>query len=292
MAINNTSKIIGLPDIAQLIEDDLNALSETLYDAGEIESEIEFNITADAQEYNIATTQQNSDGEDVKYTPGILEKINFDITSDPNMSLYDEVYSLQLYGYYSEMEDVRIIYDKYIIDQKGAYITLNGWLIKKQALGIDFAAPIDPDDGTGKDRFLSASTLLYSFLDGGIHATQTVFSIDSIRIPFYTLDMERNKTPKGGSFSSTDTLESRPNTQTLAFSIVFPLLSSNTKMVELAKDITEENYLSNNYTLTFTDGIVNLSYPVYLSGGKYELNQDGISTIKATFNIYRDGGIG
>lgn len=291
MALNNTSKIVGLPDIAQLIEDDLNLLSSTLFAANEIDTEIVFNITADSQEYSVMTTTANTNGDDIYYTPGILEKIQFNISSNRNMSSYKEGYSLKLYGYFDEMEHVRIIYDKYIMEQKGAYMTYNSWLITKSVQGIDFAAPIDPDDGTGKDRFLSIATMLYSFLDGGIHHSNTTLLIDGVQMPYKSLDIDREKQVKGGPYSTSDTMEARPNTQTLSIGIAFDLLSSNTKMVELAKDSTEENFMKNTYTIIYNDGVIDLNYDIYLSNGKYHLNEDGIATLTCTFNKHRSGGI-
>jgi len=289
MALNNTSKIVGLKKIAELITIQLNDLSDELYDIVDsgVNTRIVFNITANAQEYDTLATAKNLDDEDVLFTPGILERIDLNVTSDQYMSMYNEAYSLNLYGYYSEMEEVRIIFDKYTMAEKGLYITINEWLVKKSVQTTDFVAPIDPDDGSGLDRFMSTSILLYQFLDNGIHASKVVFKIDDIRMPFYTLSITHQKDVKTVILASSNESVTKPNSQTTSYNVNFPLLASTVPMEKIAKEIGEGTW-GNSYKVELADGVINNERTMLLVDGSYTIEQDGIVVIEATLVIYNE----
>lgn len=291
MAINNTNSIISLKDIAQFIEDDLNLLSITMYNEGDISEKPVFNITADTQEYDRLTTTEDNESNSVLYTPGILTKVDFEIRPNKNLSMYSEAYNLELYGYYDEMDSVRIIYDRYVIQQKdNPYKVFNSWLINRQAGSIDFAAPIDPEDGSGLDRFLSASGFFYSFLDGGIHSSQISLKIDDVVIPFSSAGFADNKTVKGGQYSNSDDMQSRPTATSFSFGFSSPILSSNTELANLTKDLLERR-LGSNYTISYTDGIVDVTYNMYPTKIEYNIEEGGVATLSCSFNLYRTEGI-
>lgn len=283
MAIQDTTKIVGLDEIAQIIETNLNTLSETLNDNLDINSEIVFNITANTQEYNKLTTTTNSDDDVVLYTPGLLERIDLEVIDNPFLSAYNEAYSLTLYGYFEEMEDVRIILDKYTMDEKGQDITLNGWLVKKIVQGTDFAAPIDPDDGSGVDRFMSTTIILYTFIDGGIQASSVDITIDAIPVPFYSFNIGHSKDTITVPYPNSDTMVSYPKSQGISYSMNFPLIN-NVSIHKIAKEVVEGTW-GNEYVITLDDTVVNSTRTMFLSDGKYTIEADGIVIIEATFSI-------
>lgn len=297
MALNNTSKLIGLDEHAAKIELDLNTLASDMFDGtvigdtgsatGEVEtvSQIVFNLTADAQEYNIKTTTTNDASEVTYPTVGILERIDLNVTPDPYMSMYNEAYALTLYGYYDEMEDVRKILDKYTMEQKGLWVEQNSWLIRKSVQSTDYAAPID--ENTDRDRFMSTTILLYSFLDGGIHSSKVVIEVDSVRIPFYSVSVSTQKELISIPYANSDSIVSFPKTQATSYNLSFPVLD-NVPLKKIAKEIAEATW-GNTYTIDINDGVVDTgSINVILSDGNYSIEQDGIVVVEATFVLYNE----
>lgn len=241
-----------------------------------------------------ATTTGSGTGvvlEHVRFTPCLLKKLNSSIVPDPNIGAYNEVYTLELYGYQKEYAMVKEILDTYVMNQRGAYRTYSGWLIQETVDGFDFTGNITPDDGTRDDRFYGFSTLFWGFLDGGVHSSIVDVTLDGVSVPVSSFNLESQKEFIAGVFNDTDNSVGIAQSAGIGFSISFPLLHSNTALVELAKDLMLESTidLNNTYTLRYNDGLLDQSYTVIRTSGKLNYEAGGIVTMEAGFAVFKTG---
>jgi hypothetical protein len=107
------SKLIPTSEIAALVQANLNAVAEELFDNGEIGSKVVFRVTDDAQLYNRYTTAEFKLGDDQEFTPAILTRLNFEQLPDSLIGLYAEDYSVDFYGFFEQGDDLKRILDAY-----------------------------------------------------------------------------------------------------------------------------------------------------------------------------------
>jgi len=291
-----TNKLVDLGDVAQLVETGLNLLSQRLYKGyndpvtdDEIytprttDKEIVFDITDNMDDYETLCTTANSDGDQVRPTPCLLQKIDTDVVADQNIGIYTESYIILFYGFYDEYENVKKILDTYTIQEKGGYQSYEGWLIEKSVGTVDYTGKLDSNDGLAEDRISGDIIFTYTYIDGGIHSSQVITKFDTKGVPFDTVNIGKEKLPLSGVYEDSETKESLNQAMFTTYYFSGTLIGSNTKMVEIARDIREDDYLNKVYSLNINDGIIETTTPVLLINGNYLSSKPGIVTIDALF---------
>lgn len=197
------SRLVSLPEIAALLETDLNNYSLILFSDGKIDSEIKFKVSANFDDYQNGITTKNTAGDDVLYTPCIINKLSSSVIPDPDLEAYVETYSFDLMGYQDDIDDLRTIFDSYALNARGKHTTYGSWIIQELIEPADFAGNIDLEDGSAVDRVYGTLSMTWSFLDGGIHSSQVSIKVADVveRVP---LELESAKIYMIATLGDTD----------------------------------------------------------------------------------------
>jgi len=279
------AQIISLPEIAAKVEQQLNDISVELYNSSDISNKIVFKITADFQEYQRGLTREFEEGDEIVYTPGILERLNFEQFPDSEIGMYQEDYSINIYSFFKDNLDIRKIFDTYVyrenttdrLDSEG------DWLIQKVTRALDLSGEIEPQDGTGEEREVGVFTFTWSFLDGGVHSSSVVVKVDNVKIPINAFSFSKEKVSFPAANLSYGELSNLMLTGGFSLTLSMPYTTSNTKVKEILNDILLHTSLFKTYSININDGSVNQTFTVQLVSGQETFTNNSTVNIEATF---------
>jgi hypothetical protein len=279
------AKIIALTEIAAIVEQELNDIAVELYNDDELSNKIVFKITADFQDYQRSLTKEFEVDDEVVYTPGVLERINFEQFPDSEIGMYSEEYSINIYSFFKDNADIRKIFDTYVYRENttNRLITEGDWLIQKTTRAIDLSGEIEPQDGTGEEREVGVFTFAWSFLDGGVHSSKVVVKIDNVRIPINAFSLSKEKINFPATNLSYGELSALILNGGFTLTLNMPYTTSNAKVKEILDDIIKNTSLFKTYSINISDGNVNETLTTHLISGQETFTNNSTVNIEATF---------
>lgn len=296
------TRLPNIDDVASLIETTLNSISASMKLAGDITSELVYKITPEVMTYDEMVTKADSNDNDVRLTPGLLQSLgNFDMTQDLNYTSIIESFVLDIYGYDEDMEDHKKIMDEYIFQRShiGDMTQSNDLIFDYIGYRTNYivnkpiiTGHINSEDGSGIDRFISTNSFYFTFEDGGISYNDTELKIDEVTIPYLSYQVSPTNSLVSNIWLNEDLTKNIAVGSSFTISITLPTLSSNAKIVSLlaeAKALTTNttNTLNTVHTVYFSDSITNETHTCILTSAPYGTEYASNESFSLTFVPYK-----
>jgi hypothetical protein len=298
------TRLPNINDVASIIENSLNNISAALQASSDISTEIVFKITPEISVYDEMQTSLDSDDNEVRYTPGLLQSLgNFDMTQDVNYTSILESFVLDIYGYEDDREDFKTIMDEYIFQRSHTGDSTQSSNIIFDYIGYRtnytvskpiIVGHINSQDGSGIDRFLSSNSFMFTFEDGGISYNDTTLEIDGTEVPYLTYQVSPTNSAVSATWLNEDLTKNITIGSSFTIQIDLPVLSSNAKIVSLlaeAKGLTNNttNTINTTHTIEFSDSITTETYNCIISQAPYGVQYGGTEGFSLTFVPYKSG---
>ena len=186
------NKMLRPADIAVLVQADLNDKAIELFDSGEIDEKIVFNVTADYQLYERMQKAEYEVDDYQDFTPVIIARVNhYEYPAD--YLRYEESYTIGIYGYADQIEDLERVVKAYTVDENtiNKSVMVSAIRITKEATDVSFDLDIEPMDGSMKKRVIGTGAFSWSFLDGIMTSYDVIVTIDGEVMPYLSFDWGR-----------------------------------------------------------------------------------------------------
>lgn len=270
------TKMLTPSDIAVLVESRLNEKAAQLFEAGEVNDKIVFNVTSDYQLYERMQKAEYELDDYQPFSPVIISRINhYEYPAD--YTRYEESYSFGLYGYADQIDDLERIIKEYTVEENttNKTILVGGFRITKEATDVDFDKDIEPKDGSLRKRVIGSGGFSWTFLDGIMTSYDTIVTIDGEEMPYIDWSWERViGSIQTQTINSTGQTSNYINTKNYLPSIVLPYISTSPVIVELYRELWNNVY-NKSHTLTYYDTALDetFTYPVRIVAGSFSDTQ-------------------
>jgi len=266
------NKMLRPADIAVLVQADLNDKAIELFDSGEIDEKIVFNVTADYQLYERMQKAEYEVDDYQDFTPVIIARVNhYEYPAD--YLRYEESYTIGIYGYADQIEDLERVVKAYTVDENtiNKSVMVSAIRITKEATDVSFDLDIEPMDGSMKKRVIGTGAFSWSFLDGIMTSYDVIVTIDGEVMPYLSFDWGRGVdtiqsqliTDVGQTLNS---INVKPFTPVLSL----PYISTSTVIKSLYKELLDNVY-NKIHVLTYYDTALEetFTYDVKISTGSF-----------------------
>jgi hypothetical protein len=252
------SRILTTKEMAAIVEQDLNTISNTLYDSGEILSQIVFFGTDDSAIYERYQKGEYDLTTDIRITPFILESINFYQLREEYLR-YEETFGLNVYGFFAEKTDLEKIFNYYtnIENTSNKTEVIDSIRIEKETGRIDFDIEEFPQDGSDEHRIQGALFFTWQFLGGGLTSDNVEVLIGGEKVPtgeripykFYNFENAKRNI-SSMEFSTEGITQFLNSTYGFLITMTLPLLTDSDTIMEIYEDVYKKRY-NKKYTFSF-----------------------------------------
>lgn len=259
-------------EIAEIVKTKLNDLALTMYEASEISTKFVFDGTSDFTQYERFITGEYDMDIYEKTTPFIISSVSGGQQPE-DYTRYDEQFRVNFYGYISEKQDFEKVIRKYINNENTSnrVISLEGYRVEKKTGFITIEPEIMPAlDGTNEARFNADFEFVWNFAEGIVTSDDITITLDGISIPYNMISFVPEKRHINTQATTSDGIDKFMASVTgYTMTLALPYLESNTKLVELFKDIWNKKY-NKKYLLHIDIGTeVTFEDYVYISAGNF-----------------------
>ena len=167
-------------EIALQLQTDLNTLATSLYEADTIAHKIVFRVTPFTQEYDKWTQMEYAVGDDVFYTPILIQRMGSNVIDDAVQGSYMESFSVDIYGYEMDKDSLEKVFNLYTYNetQNDSKVVGSWTILKARTERVTFRATYPATDGRGKKRIYYTFGFVWQFVLGGIPDEDSSFTID------------------------------------------------------------------------------------------------------------------
>ncbi len=266
------SKMLRPADIAVLVELQLNEKARELFDAGEVEAKIVFNVTADYQLYERMQKAEYELDDYQEFTPVIISRIDhYEYPAD--YLRYEEKYSMSIYGYADQLEDLERVIKSYTVDENtiNKSVMIQTFRVTKEVTDVSFDVDIEPQDGSMRQRVIGNGAFAWTFLDGIMTSYDIVVTIDGEEMPYISFDWGTSiDSIQSQAINTTGQTVNSINTKPFTPVLTLPYISTSTVIKNLYKELYSNVY-NKSHTLTYYDTALNetFTYDVKISTGSF-----------------------
>jgi len=266
------SQMLRPADIAVLVQTQLNEKAVELFDLGEIDEKIIFNVTADYQLYERMQKAEYELDDYQPFTPVIISRIDhYEYPAD--YLRYEEIYTIGIYGYADQIEDLERVIKAYTVDENtiNKSVIAGDFRITKEVEDVSFALDIEPLDGSMNKRVIGTGGFSWTFLDGIMTSYDVTVTVDGEEMPYISFDWGRGiDSIHSQAINTTGQTLNNINVKSFTPVLTLPYISTSTVIKNLYKELYSNVY-NKSHTLTYFDTALNetFSYDVRISTGSF-----------------------
>lgn len=259
-------------DIAALVETKLNDKVVELFDLGEIDTKIVFNVTDNYQLYERMQKAEYELDDYQEFTPVIISRLDhYEYPAD--YVRYEESYSIGIYGFADQIIDLERVIKAYTVDENTIYksVTVGDFQITKETQDVSFELDIEPMDGTQRKRVIGEGGFSWTFLDGIMTSYDVTVTVDGETMPYIAFDWGRSAdTIQSQAINSTGQTLNNINVKPFTPVLTLPYISTSPVIKALYKELYSNVY-NKSHVLTYYDTALDetFSYDVKISTGSF-----------------------
>lgn len=268
--------VITLNDITTILNTEINELSTSLYGTSDISREVVFNIQADHLE------EPDKTYSDTVITPGVTKiEVPGDVAPSQEFAQINTEVKLYIKGFHEDMDDLKHILNKYILDYSGYQNIIDTWRVQR-AYKTAIYSDVYIDEG--EDRFNIELTIQFLFIFNGVMSDDVTVKVNELELPILSFSHALQKEGVSDEIITKPSVNSSWfTTRNMAYSMSFRYLKDNDTMLEIVEDIKTGQFLNRVYCIEYDDGQYNDRLNMLISNGNISYSVGGFLTIQATF---------
>jgi len=279
---------ISIDTQTDVLNTDLNTISNELFGTGDIARDIPFNVVANVQDYE----DDKAYSSDVK-VPGIVTALSGTVAPSQKYQAYSDVVLLTIYAFTREVEDTLQVVNEYINQNTGKFSKTDDWTYQ---LSFERPTVINRGVDEGEERVSILLNITYNYVFKGYTSDDITLKIDGDIIPVtsYSHSMQKIGTDNA-NLVNVGILKSRPHSSKITkdISMVHVDITGANKIHE---DIDAGNLYSRTYSVFYGLGCdengenctYNNTEVMVLTEGNIQVIEGGFQTLTTKFEIYND----
>jgi len=268
--------------IASAIQTKLNTIAEALHTSEDITNKIIFKVTANYDDYYKITEMEYKMTDSIRYTPVLLQKTQSSMVDDFLSGFYTESYSLIVYGFQKDKNDLEKILDNYVYNESSVdKEVMTDYVVKKNTSRPQFQGLFADGSGRDEKRATYIINFTWDYVLGGIISDDVTITIDSVAVTHVQLGLTSEKISIGNVAYGNNT---KPvGASGVILSLTLPLQIGNTKHTALLTDLLNKSY-NKSYAISVAfSTIYTMAYTMTLKRGSINYVRDQIISFTCEF---------
>ena len=238
------AEIVSLVEIASIINDELNALTDELYNDSLISRNIKFNIQSNAMD-NVDDKEYSDD----VVTPGLVTRLSSPFAASQDFQSYQENILISLYAYYYDKDDLTYIFGEYSKRNSGKWFRVAKDTDNWSYSGAYELPTMNNRAMDQEERINLYQTVKYDFILNGYVKDDLDIFINGTQMPYLTYNSSIQKQKQSGDSALDTTKVTSYAIKTARSKRIDFIFVDNTEIHNIYEDIETGNFRNRVYTV-------------------------------------------